>query len=126
KDMQVPQTVAPRNGDMIRLAPGRAQIIDEVPAGRLYVDGNVIVPSHAEPLRERRHAAYNGVITVSLALDERAKLMSGPQIRSIGLPGDDEYPIEDALDDLADEIERLIKGLKGEIRDDDEAIEAAI
>src|SRR6202012_4565870 len=69
RDLQIPQTVAPRNGDMVRLAPGRAAIIDEVPAGRLYIDGNMIVPAGAEPLRERRHVAYNGVLVVSLALD---------------------------------------------------------
>ena len=125
-DLQVPQTVTPRNGDMVRLAPGRAEVIDEVPAGRLYVDGNVIVPASAEPLRERRHAAYNGVLTVALALDDKGKLVSGPQVRAIGLPGDDEYPVADALDDLADEAEAALKKLKGEDRDDDEAIESAI
>jgi ribonuclease J len=126
KDLQVPQTVTPRNGDMVRLAPGRAEVIDEVPAGRLYVDGNVIVPASAEPLRERRHAAYNGVLTVALALDDKGKLVSGPQVRAIGLPGDDEYPVADALDDLADEAEAALKKLKGEDRDDDETVEAAI
>ncbi len=38
KDLQVPHAVAPRNGEMVRLAPGAPGIIDEVPAGRLYVD----------------------------------------------------------------------------------------
>jgi len=126
KDLQVPQTVSPRNGDMVRLAPGRAEIIDQVQAGRLYVDGNVIVPAHAEPLRERRHAAYNGVMSVSVALDDKNRIVSGPQVRGIGLPGDEEYPIDDTLDDLADEAERAIKGLKGEARSDDEAVEAAV
>jgi len=126
KDMQVPQAVSPRNGDMVRLAPGRAEIIDQVHAGRLYVDGNVIVPAHAEPLRERRHAAYNGVMSVSVALDDKNRIVSGPQVRGIGLPGDEEYPIEDTLDDLADEAERAIKGLKGEARSDDDAVEAAV
>ena len=126
KDMQVPQTVTPRNGDMVRLAPGRAEIIDQVPAGRLYVDGNVIVPSNAEPLRERRHVAYNGMLTVSVALDSKGRIVSGPQVRGIGLPGDEDYPLEDALDDMADEAEGALKKLKGEERDDDEAVEAAI
>jgi ribonuclease J len=125
-DLQVPQTVTPRNGDMVRLAPGRAEVIDEVPAGRLYVDGNVIVPAGSEPLRERRHAAYNGILTVALALDDKGKLVSGPQVRAIGLPGDDEYPVADALDDLADEAEAALKKLKGEDRDDDETVESAI
>ena len=126
RDMQVPETVSPRNGDMVRLAPGRAEIIDQVPAGRLYIDGNMIVPAAAEPLRERRHAAYNGVLTVSLALDGKGRIVSGPQVRGIGLPGDEADPIEDLLDDLADEAEAALKKLKGEDRDDDEAVEAAI
>jgi ribonuclease J len=126
RDLQVPETVCPRNGEMVRLAPGRGEIIDEVPAGRLYVDGNVIVAANAEPLRERRHAAYNGILTVSIALDERGRIVSGPQVRGIGLPGDEEYPLEDALDDLAEEAEEAIKRLKGEERGDDDAVEAAV
>ena len=46
REMQVPETVAPRNGDMVRLAPGMAEIIDEVPAGRLYVDAGVVTPEN--------------------------------------------------------------------------------
>jgi ribonuclease J len=126
KDLQVPQTVTPRNGDMVRLAPGRAEVIDQVPAGRLYVDGNVIVPANAEPLRERRHVAYNGILAVSVALDAKGRIVSGPQVRGIGLPGDEDYSLDDALDDLADEAEAALKKLKGEERDDDEAVEAAI
>ncbi len=37
-EMQVQQAIAPNNGDLIRLAPGPAKVIDEVPAGRLYLD----------------------------------------------------------------------------------------
>jgi ribonuclease J len=126
RDMQVPQTVSPRNGDMVRLAPGRAQVIDEVPAGRLYIDGNMIVPAGAEPLRERRHVAYNGMLAVSLALDSKGRIVSGPQVRGIGLAGDADDPLEDILDDLADEAEGALKKLKGDERDDDDAVEAAI
>ena len=126
RDLQVGQAIAPRNGDMVRLAPGRAEIIDMVPAGRLYIDGGMIVPSNAEPLRERRHAAYNGVLTVSLALDGKGRIVSGPQVRGIGMPGDADYSVEDALDDLADEVEAVVVKLKGEARDDDEAVENAI
>ncbi|MEO8812160.1 MAG: ribonuclease J, partial [Caulobacteraceae bacterium] len=51
RDLQVPQTVAPRNGDMVRLAPGPAEIIAEVPAGRLYVDAGVVTPENGDALR---------------------------------------------------------------------------
>ena len=126
KDLQVAEALAPRNGDMVRLAPGRATIIDEVPAGRLYVDGGMVTPENGEALRERRHAAFNGVLTVAIALDGRSRLVSGPQVRALGLPGDADYDLEEALDDLAGEAEAALKRLSGADRDDDEAVEQAL
>ena len=126
RDLQVPQQVTPRNGDMVRLAPGRAEIVDEVPAGRLYVDAGVVTPENGDALRERRHAAFNGVVTVSVAMDGKNKIVSGPQVRALGLPSVDDDALEDLLDNLADEAERALDRLKGEEREDDERIEAAL
>ncbi len=126
RDLQVGQTVAPRNGDMVRLAPGGAMIIDEVPSGRLYVDAGVVTPENGDALRERRHAATNGMITVSVALDRRSALASGPQVRCLGVPGDDDYPVSDAADDLADEAREAFHRLGVDERDDDDLVEAAL
>jgi ribonuclease J len=126
RDLQIPQALAPRNGDMVRLAPGRAEVIDEVPAARLYVDGGMVTPEHGEALRERRHAAYNGMLTVAVALDGRSRIVSGPQVKAIGLPGDADYSLEDAIDDLAAEAEAALKRVKGDDRDDDRAVEQAL
>lgn len=126
RDLQVPQQVTPRNGDMVRLAPGRAEIIDEVTAGRLYVDAGVVVPEHGEALRERRHAAYNGILAVSVVLDGRGKIVSGPQVRALGLPTESDEHLDEVLNDLADEAETALKRIKGNDLDMDEAIEKAI
>lgn len=126
KDLQVPDAISPRNGDMVRLAPGKPEIIDEVPAGRLYVDGGVVTAENGDALRERRHAAFNGMLAVSIVLDGRNKIVSGPQVRGIGLTGDEEYSLDDALDDLAEEAEGAYKKLQGDTRELDEAIESAI
>ncbi|MGE5501323.1 MAG: ribonuclease J [Ignavibacteriales bacterium] len=126
KDLQVPQSIAPRNGDMVRLAPGRAEVIDEVPSGRLYVDAGVVTPENGQALRERRHASFNGVIQVAIVLDRKGRIASGPQVRAIGLPGDADYPLEDALDDLSEEAEQALKRLPAEERDLDETVETAL
>ncbi|MGA0607095.1 ribonuclease J [Phenylobacterium sp. VNQ135] len=126
RDLQIPQQVTPRNGDMVRLAPGRAEVIDEVPSGRLFVDAGVLTPENGDALRERRHASYNGMIAVSVVLDGRNKIAAGPQVRALGLPTDEDYPLEEALDDLADEAEEALKRMKGEEREVDDAIETAI
>jgi ribonuclease J len=124
RDLQVPQAVAPRNGDMVRLAPGPAQIIESVPNGRLYVDAGVVTPENGDALRERRHAAYNGALTVSLVLDARNRLVSGPLVLALGLPGDKSSPLEDALDTLADEAANALR--RCDDPDIDEAVESAI
>lgn len=126
RDLQVPQQVTPRNGDMVRLAPGRAEIIDEVPAGRLYVDGGVVTAENGQALRERRHVAFNGMLAVSIVLDGKNRIVSGPQVRGLGLAGDNEYPLGEAMDDLAEEAESAFKRLGGNDKEMDEAIENAI
>jgi len=126
RDLQVPEAVTPRNGEMVRLAPGPAAIIDEVPSGRLYVDGTMLVPEAGEALRERRHAASNGVLVVSFAMDRRGRIASDIDIRGIGLPGDKDFPLGDALDDLAEEVEHAVGKLKGEAREDDLVVEQAV
>jgi len=126
KDMGVPETVTPRNGDMVRLAPGPAAIIDEVPSGRLYVDGGRLVTEQGEALHERRHASTNGVLIVSFAMDRRGKIVSDIDVRAIGLPGDDEAPLGDALDDLAERVEQTVLKLKGPALEDEMVIEQAI
>jgi ribonuclease J len=126
KDLQVPHAVSPRNGDMVLLAPGHPKIIDEVPSGRLYVDGGVVTPENGEALRERRHAAFNGMLAVSVVLDGKSRIVSGPQVRGLGLAGDAEYPLDAALDDVAEAAENAFKRLSGDNREIDEAIESAI
>jgi len=126
RDLQVPQAIAPRNGDMVRLAPGGAQVIAEAPAGRLYVDAGVVTPENGDALRERRHAAVNGMLTVALAIDGRGRMVSGPQVRALGLPGDEDYPLDEALDDLAQAARQALGALSVDDREDDSAVEAAL
>lgn len=126
RELGVPETVTPRNGDMVRLAPGPATIIDEVPNGRLYVDGGMVVTEQGEALRERRHASTNGILVVSFAMDRRGRISSDIDVRAIGLPGDEVTPLGEALDDLAERVEQVVGSLKAEARDDDMVVEQAV
>jgi len=127
QSLQVPEAVAPSNGDLIRLAPGPAVIIDEVPAGRLFVDGNVIVASEDEALRDRRRLAEEGAVTVTLAIGERKNaLLAGPNVSVRGLAAADEDQMDAALDDLEAAAKAAYSKLGAGDREDDELIEAAL
>ena len=126
KDMQTPEAVALRNGDLLRLAPGMAEIIDEVPSGRLFVDGGVLSPEGSAALRERRHASVAGMLAVAVAIDGRGKVVGDIEVRGVGLPGDADYSLDDALDDLAEEADTALSRMKSEARLDDVAVEQAV
>lgn len=124
RDMQTPEAVALKNGDLLRLAPGLAEIIDEVPSGRLFVDGGLLTPEGSDALKERRHAALAGVLAVAVAIDGKGKLAGDLEIRGLGLPGDAE--LDEALDDLADRAAEALARMKPAERLDDFAVEQAV
>ncbi|HTS41401.1 MAG TPA: ribonuclease J [Xanthobacteraceae bacterium] len=75
-----------RNGDLVRLAPGAPEIIDEVPSGRLYKDGTLLVEAEATTTADRRRLSFAGLVAVSLALNDKGQLMADPAVDLIGVP----------------------------------------
>jgi ribonuclease J len=86
----------------------------------------MLVTEQGEALKERRHASTNGVLIVSFALDKRGRIASDIDIRSVGLPGDTATPLGNALDNLAERVEQVVKNLKGDALDDEMVIEQAV
>jgi ribonuclease J len=81
----IPGAVRQTNGDLIRLAPGKPTKLDEVHAGRLVLDGDVILPADGATINERRRVALYGLISVAVAI-RNGKLIGEPQIRLQGVP----------------------------------------
>lgn len=55
-----------KNGQLVRLAPGPAKVIDHVHSGRLVLDGDMIVPANGSGLVERRRLAQTGHVVVAV------------------------------------------------------------
>ncbi len=127
KELQVAEAIAPNNGDLIRLAPGPAALIDEVPSGRLYVDGGVMIEAEDDALRDRKRLGAEGAVNVSLVVgDKKSTILAGPNVSLRGLSMADEDRLEDALEELAGAAETAFGRLGLEERQSDEAVEAAI
>ena len=124
-ELGVEDALAPRNGDLIRLAPGGLEVVDEVPSGRLMRDGDLLLPAGSTPLRERRKLGYAGVVTVSIAVDERGEVCAPPVVGALGAPRESaEGEAVDAL--LAAAVEDAVAGLAPSKRRDDDALEIAV
>jgi ribonuclease J len=93
------KTVIPAvNGRMLKLAPGKAEAIDEVPVGRIHVDGSVLVPEGEGLARLRRSLGFAGVIAITLALDGKYRLAADPAVVMIGLPASVEEAVREAVE----------------------------
>ncbi|MCP1197926.1 ribonuclease J [Notoacmeibacter sp. MSK16QG-6] len=85
----VPQVASIRNGDVLKIAPGNAEIVDQVDTGRHYKDGLLYGDDRQVGLRDRRKLSFAGIVCLNVILDERLKLLDDPDIEAIGLPVSD-------------------------------------
>lgn len=81
----IPEVVQVRNGDMLRLAPGPAEIIGDVPHGRFFKDGRLLGSDEEMGIRDRRKLSFAGHVAVNIVLDERQDLDGDPDIVAIGV-----------------------------------------
>ncbi|HEV7417341.1 MAG TPA: ribonuclease J, partial [Tianweitania sediminis] len=90
RDCGVPEVPRVRNGDLVRLAPGDATVIDQVPVGRLMKDGRLIGGEAETGVRDRRKLSFAGHVALNVVLDERYELSGDPDLVAIGLPESDD------------------------------------
>ena len=120
----VKEILACRNGDLVRLAPD-ARLIDEVPAGRIYKDGSLLVDAQARTIADRRRLSFSGAVSVALALTEKGELADDPSVDLIGIPERDR---EDGLlyERVQDAVEQTFHSLPRGKRRDPEAVAEAV
>ena len=99
----IPRAVVQKNGDLVRLAPGKAGKFAEVRAGRLVLDGDIIAPADGQAVVMRRRLANAGVVMV--AVDGGGKV----EVSALGLPLDEDHDdfVREAQTDVADALKRL-------------------
>lgn len=126
RKLGVPSAVIPKNGSLIAINADGARIIDEAPAGRLHLDGNFIVDAEANSMRERRKMAYAGAISLAMAVSGKGEIVSGPDLRALGVPDSGDNDIEEFLDALADAAERAFAKMGNKARRDEDEVEETV
>ncbi|MCB1651426.1 MAG: ribonuclease J [Alphaproteobacteria bacterium] len=119
---QVPQTLVPSNGSVIRLAPGKAEMIDHVAVNILAVDQKRIIKADHQSIVARRKLQFTGVVHASLALDGRGELLGQPKLETVGLIDEDHAGEEQIEDRLHDEILDVLEDMSWEDRMDDHLV----
>jgi ribonuclease J len=121
----VPKVLICRNGDLVKIGPGESGIIEELPSGRLYKDGNILEDSKSRAVVERRRMGFAGCAFVALAMDEKGELADDPEIELIGIP--EKNMAGEPIDDIVfDVVVSTVEGLPRARRRDPDALAESV
>ncbi len=104
KECGVPKAMVPINGSAIRLAPDGPKLLSHEPAGRLVLDGDVILPADGATIVERRRMANYGLIAVSVVIGKNGLPAATPKVSTHGVPVEEDK--DDFLAECAEAAEK--------------------
>lgn len=98
----IPESIVPKNGALIQIAPGKPRILQEVENGRLALDGSVLVPYSGAQMRDRHRLMNSGVVLITARLSKKYFLKEIVQISLLGVveEGQEEETLEIVKDAL--------------------------
>jgi ribonuclease J len=123
REAGVPDVIETRNGGMVRLAPGPAERLKDVAAGRLFRDGKLLLDPETAGVADRRRMCWSGAVFVSVVMTAGGAVEDDPQVALVGLPlSDDDGEtfqtiVEDAVDEALDNLPKARRRDGGAVRD---------
>ncbi len=116
------QAILIEDGDVLRLAPGAADVVESAPVGRLVVDGNRLLPLGGEVMGARRRMLHHGVVIASIAVDGAGRLRGAPRLTAPGMFEPEDADLARVASDFAANLGELPASLA---RDEAALAEAA-
>jgi len=123
QDMDIPQknTFILQNGDVLSFSESRARVSrGAVVSGGILVDGMALGEMQNSLLKERQEISEEGIIMISLAVDQDLNLLAEPIIESVGFLHMSDA--EDLRKELVSAIQGVLAGLPGGGRSDSDKI----
>lgn len=119
KDCGVPEVLLPENGMVIELTSEGARQVGRVKSGILAIEGSRIVAIDHEAILTRKRMMFNGSAVVTVVIDRDGQLLAPPKVTALGLLDETSETDSDHLDDVSQEIAKVIKNMPKNQRGDD-------
>ena len=113
------------NGNFLNLSSNEPKIFNKIEVGRVYLDGSSKVTSRDGIVRDRIRMAVNGLVVVSVLLDENDDLIGDPWCETKGLPivTNSNAPLVDCLEE---DLSQLIGRIEPDVLLDNEQLEEVV
>ncbi len=121
----IKKQIVQKNGDLIRLAPNGPEHIGYERAGRLVLDGDILIDADGAAMNERRKISMHGQISVALVLNKKGEAEKALEIHCNGVPLDEDLDgfLEEAhkdaiaaMDVWLSDIEKLRENVRIAVR----------
>ncbi len=103
------------NGQIVEFTDGELSLGDRIPGGYIFVDGSRVGDVGPSVVREREALARDGVVLVSLVLDQGGRLIEIPEIITRGFVY--KHNAEDLLEAAAQRAVEAVENSNGNIHD---------
>jgi ribonuclease J len=118
-------SVVATNGTMIDLTGDFPKVAEHIEAGRTYLDGSVQIGALDGVVRDRIRMALNGLVLVTVILDEEDQALGEPWVELMGLPktGRSGAPLAEQIED---EMTEFLDRAPVKILSNDDKIDEAL
>ena len=119
-ECQIPNVIKPKNGDVIKLNGDKPKVISQQSFTSNVFDAGEIVSIDNERFVSRRHALWNGFVSISIVLNDQGFLVCPPQVTQTGVS--DNKDMDQFLTDCSFLIEDFLEKTKIKIVYNDEEL----
>ncbi len=112
------------DGALLRISERSVKPLGQIRTGRLGLDGGRLVPLDSEHVRARRRLSGQGVVTASIVLNGRGRLLTPPKVSSRGIVAEDE--VRELAAELTSRCAHGLQGLSAKQRRDNGTVEDAV
>jgi len=113
------------DGQQVRLTPNHCEVIGNVPAGRVLVDGKMLDGLEEVVLRDRRQLSEDGIVIAVLVINrQNGQIIGGPDFVSRGFIYVDES--EELLSEAKERVHEALRSLNAEERTEQERVQEAV
>jgi len=117
--------VVAANGALVELSGNKPGVVELFEVSRTYLDGAAYVGQFDGVIRERMKMALNGMVVVSLIVDESDEVLEDAWVALKGLPeaGSSGVSLQELIEDG---LARMLPRLDAKVIDDDDKLEDAV